>query len=49
MKAKYTTPVMEIIEFEVEDIITTSGNGLIVDTIQPDSGESELPAIGVPN
>ena len=25
MKEKYTTPEMEIIEFEVEDIITTSG------------------------
>ena len=24
MKEKYTTPEMEIIEFEVEDIITTS-------------------------
>ena len=25
MKEKYTTPEMEIIEFEVEDIITASG------------------------
>ena len=24
MKEKYTTPEMEVIEFEVEDIITTS-------------------------
>ena len=26
MKEKYTTPEMEVIEFEVEDIITTSLN-----------------------
>ena len=26
MKEKYTTPEMEVIEFEVEDIITTSGD-----------------------
>ena len=26
MKEKYMTPEMEIIEFEVEDIITTSGD-----------------------
>ena len=26
MKEKYTTPEMEIIEFEVEDIITASGD-----------------------
>ncbi len=25
MKEKYTTPEMEIVEFEVEDIITESG------------------------
>ena len=25
MKEKYTTPAMEVVEFEVEDIITTSG------------------------
>lgn len=24
---KYETPVMEIIEFETEDVITTSGDG----------------------
>lgn len=35
MKEKYTTPKMEIIEFEVEDIITTS------DLADPD----ELPMI----
>lgn len=29
MKEKYTTPEMEIIEFEVEDIITASGGGPI--------------------
>ena len=46
MKAKYTTPVMEVIEFEVEDIITASGtSGLIVDVIKPDKPNSELPAI----
>lgn len=26
MKEKYTTPEMEVIEFEVEDIITASGD-----------------------
>lgn len=25
MKEKYTAPEMEIVEFEVEDVITTSG------------------------
>lgn len=28
MKEKYTTPEMEVIEFETEDIITTSGDDL---------------------
>ena len=37
MKEKYTTPEMEIIEFEVEDIITTSGGVT--------SGPIELPVI----
>lgn len=27
MKEKYETPEMEIVEFETEDIITTSGGG----------------------
>lgn len=27
MKERYETPEMEIVEFETEDIITTSGNG----------------------
>lgn len=27
MKEMYTTPEMEIVEFETEDIITTSGDG----------------------
>lgn len=34
MKKQYEAPVMEIVEFETEDIITTSGeinNGLIID------------------
>lgn len=34
MKKQYESPVMEIVEFEAEDIIRTSGdinNGLIVD------------------
>ena len=34
MKKQYESPVMEIVEFEAEDIITTSSeinNGLIVD------------------
>lgn len=26
MKEKYTAPEMEIVEFEVEDVITASGN-----------------------
>lgn len=26
MKEKYETPVCEVIEFETEDVITTSGN-----------------------
>lgn len=26
MKKKYTTPEMDITEFDVEDVITTSGN-----------------------
>lgn len=30
MKKKYIEPVVEIVEFETEDIITTSGNGLTV-------------------
>lgn len=28
MKEKYETPVCEVIEFETEDVITTSGTGL---------------------
>ena len=28
MKERYETPEMEIVEFETEDIITTSGNNL---------------------
>lgn len=34
MKKQYEAPVMEIVEFETEDIITASGeinNGLIID------------------
>lgn len=34
MKKQYESPVMEIVEFETEDIITTSSeinNGLIID------------------
>ena len=27
MKKKYTTPEMEITEFETDDVITTSGTG----------------------
>lgn len=27
MKEKYETPVCEVIEFEAEDVITTSGTG----------------------
>ena len=36
MKEKYTAPEMEIVEFEVEDVITTSGGGLTPD-------DNELP------
>ena len=35
MKEKYTTPSMEIVEFEVEDIITTSDNELEI--LTPDA------------
>lgn len=35
MKERYETPEMEIVEFETEDIITTSGNG------------NDLPTIGI--
>ena len=38
MKEKYTTPEMKTIEFEVEDIITTSGSF-------DDDGPIELPVI----
>ena len=31
MKERYETPEMEIVEFETEDIITTSGNMLPTD------------------
>ena len=31
MKEKYETPVCEVIEFETEDVITTSGIGGIGD------------------
>lgn len=35
MKKQYESPVMEIVEFEAEDIITTSGieNSLIPDEV----------------
>ena len=36
MKEKYETPVCEVIEFETEDVITTSG-------IDPVPEENELP------
>ena len=35
MKERYETPEMEIVEFETEDIITTSGN------------DNDLPPIGI--
>lgn len=38
MKEKYIKPEMEIIEFECEDIITTSD-------LDPDEGENELPIV----
>ncbi len=28
MKERYETPEMEIVEFETEDVITTSGGGI---------------------
>ena len=41
MKEKYTTPSMEIVEFEVEDIITTS------DLWTPESDETDILNSGV--
>lgn len=35
MKERYETPEMEIVEFETEDIITTSGN------------DNDLPSMGI--
>ena len=35
MKEIYETPEMEIIEFETEDVITTSGGGAIDTTFEP--------------
>lgn len=32
MKKQYESPVMEIVEFEAEDIITTSGNNNMLPT-----------------
>ena len=43
MKEKYTTPEMEVIEFEVEDIITASGDS--GDNGVSSSGPIELPVI----
>lgn len=40
MKERYETPEMEIVEFETEDIITTSGNNF------PPSG-NDLPPMGI--
>ena len=40
MKERYETPEMEIVEFETEDIITTSGNNF------PPSG-NDLPQMGI--
>ena len=42
MKEKYTTPQMEIIEFDVEDIITASGDS---SSGGVSSGPIELPVI----
>lgn len=33
MKKQYESPVMEIVEFETEDIITTSDNTLPMDPV----------------
>ena len=37
MKERYETPEMEIVEFETEDIITTSGG----------QGPNDLPEVGM--
>lgn len=37
MKERYETPEMEIVKFETEDIITTSGNG----------NNNDLPSVGI--
>lgn len=39
MKEKYEVPVMEIIEFDSEDIITTSGVGVGDGASVPDFGD----------
>lgn len=38
MKQKYETPVMEVIQFDSEDIITTSGVEVGTDPTVPDTG-----------
>lgn len=38
MKEKYVVPVMEVIEFDSEDIITTSGVIVTPDPDVPDTG-----------
>lgn len=38
MKQKYETPVMEVIQFDSEDIITTSGVIVGPDPDVPDTG-----------
>lgn len=35
MKEIYETPEMEIVEFETEDVITTSGGGVIDTPFEP--------------
>lgn len=36
MKEKYETPKMEVVKFEVEDIIRTSGDSFYDDTLESD-------------
>ena len=45
MKERYETPEMEIVEFETEDIITTSGNELPGMPII--TGSNDLPPVGM--
>lgn len=38
MKERYEAPSMEVIAFESEDVITTSGVTVVPDPVVPDTG-----------